>query len=64
VCYFIWSQWAIVEFNLPTALNALVFSLSNANLTLLDISTCLGLRNMFGESNLILMLWVTRTLFR
>jgi hypothetical protein len=47
---------------LPMTLNALAFSMSNANLTLLDILTCMGLRNVFGESKLILMLWVTRAL--
>jgi hypothetical protein len=35
----LWSQWAIVELNLPTALNGLAFGLSKADLSLLEIST-------------------------
>jgi hypothetical protein len=37
----LWSQWDIVDLDLPMALDVLDFGLSNANLTLLDISTCL-----------------------
>jgi hypothetical protein len=37
------SQRAIIELDLPIALNGLAFGLSNANLNLLDISTCMGL---------------------
>jgi hypothetical protein len=36
----LWSQWAIIELDLPTTLHVLAFSLSNANLTMLDISMC------------------------
>jgi hypothetical protein len=43
------SQWAIVDLNLPTDLSGLAFGLSNANLTLLDISTCVGLLSIFRE---------------
>jgi hypothetical protein len=34
------SQWAILELDLPMALDVLAFGLSNANLILLDILTC------------------------
>jgi hypothetical protein len=39
VCVVLWSQWFIVELDLPTSLSVLAFGLSNANLTLLDILT-------------------------
>jgi hypothetical protein len=59
----LWSQWAIVELDLPTALSCLAFGLSNIDLMLLDISTCVELWSAFlGESKLIFMLWVTKAL--
>jgi hypothetical protein len=37
------SLWAITELKLPMALSCLAFGLSDTNLTLLDISTCVQL---------------------
>jgi hypothetical protein len=40
LCVVLRSPWALIELDLPMALDVLVFSLSNANPTLLDILTC------------------------
>jgi hypothetical protein len=46
---------------LPMALNGLAFSLSNTNLTLLDISTCVELWSAFlGDQSLYLCLGLQR----
>jgi hypothetical protein len=57
----LWSQWAIVELDLPTTLSCLAFGVSNINLILLGISMCMELWSAFlGESKIIFMLWVTK----